>query len=158
MYSVLQEIPEKHFLSTEISVRLLYQIFVFNAINLLSLIKIHFFCWCFSLIFFCFIFQPFFVKFQSYPSSDPVDPTDFYRPNKLWPAEAIAVYNKLNEDTKLGKWKRYISTVKPSGDGIQQFGKAADGKMFTGALFFNEEEKISKGVVTFQSWTEGPPG
>lgn len=30
--------------------------------------------------------------------------------------------------------------------------------MFTGALFFNEEEKTSKGVVTFQSWTEGPPG
>ena len=108
--------------------------------------------------FVCFIFQPFFVKFRSYPSSDPVDPTDFYRPNKLWPAEAIEVYNKLNEDTKSGKWKRYISAVRPSDDGIRQFGKAADGKMFTGALFYNEEEKISKGVVTFQSWTEGPPG
>lgn len=127
---------------------------MFNAINLLNFN-------CFAGVFFhifFFIFQPFFVKFQSYRSSDPVDPTDFYRPNNLWPAEAIEVYHKFNEDTKSGKWKRYISRVKTSDDGIRQFGKAADGKMFTGALFYNEEEKISKGVVTFQSWTEGPLG
>ena len=89
-------------------------------------------------------------------SSETVDYQDVFKPNESWPAEAIEAYNKFNKETKLGKWRRITN---PENNGvIRNYVDATNGKMFTGAFFYNVEERKVKAVITFQSWTQGPKG
>ena len=90
-------------------------------------------------------------------SSETVEHQDVFKPNESWPAEAIEAYNKFGKDTKSGKWKK--RSMEPKNNGvIRNYVDATNGKMFTGALFYNVEEKKVKAVITFQSWTQGPKG
>ena len=89
-------------------------------------------------------------------SSETEDHQDVFKPDESWTAEALEACNKFNKDIKLGKWKRI---TKPKNNGvIRNYVDATNGKMFTGALFYNVEERKVKAVITFQSWTQGPKG
>ncbi|XP_006819528.1 acyl-coenzyme A thioesterase THEM4-like [Saccoglossus kowalevskii] len=85
---------------------------------------------------------------------------DMAVPNEGWSDESKLWFNKLNELTKSGEWKKMKSFVHG------KYSKALftrsvsvghPGKFFEYAFFCNKEESMLRGVCQFGSRTEGPP-
>ena len=73
---------------------------------------------------------------------------DLSIPDESWSTEAIKLYDSIERNSK---WKKYYHVQNETGEPV--FTRAMGNKGFLGAFFYCEEEKRSKGVVTFGPWT-----
>ena len=73
-------------------------------------------------------------------------------PDESWSTEAVKLYDSIESNDK---WNKCYPVPNATGEPI--FTRAMGNKGFIGA-FYCEEEKLSKGVVTFGPWTTGGSG
>ena len=74
-------------------------------------------------------------------------------PDESWSTEAVKLYDSIENNAK---WKKYYHVYDATGEPV--YSRVMGNKGSIGALFYCEEEKRSKGLVTFGPWTNAGTG